>query len=864
MGLIKKILGRELLGWSSQGDTEIYPITHVGAVFDDNNVSLDQRLQSMQSQIEEALNIKSTLPINYFWAYIAANSEQDAIAALNRNDQFNPPTNYSPTPPPLQESQLLFMTTARKQGNSFLHWGDSTIWTSPIGIGSRYSSETGKDGDGYNYIYCRTVSATPPVQPANLTVENIEAASSNNQGIDVSGQRSDASYNVWYDHPSGVTGELQYEWIAVAKSHEGIWGSYSNAVLWSKYGVDGKDSEGVEYIYKSISSTSPVPDFGNTYRGQISGQGVIYDVPVSDCETDPNYQHDDFIPIDWSDEYQGVTQDLSRVYVSTRKKAFDNLGNGYWKAFSAPKLWAVYTAPTYIVTLSNDSSVIGNTDTAATINLLSYNELKVLYNDIVITDDSRFDIKITATPVNNINQLFDLCIVESRSGDTISIKNITDPLYIASKGWNYTFTASDNLINDAVVFCLNPTSNVTYIEDAYAIQFQVQIYEDSALIATLTKQQQVQVFSKSGVVTRLRGEWQVSTDYQYKTSDVIGENHTVYIDIVMYQGHYYQCIKTHTSTSNTPPDSTAGAEYWRLANEYEFIATKVLVADTAAVEVLNGGSLVVHDDTNTVTGGMSGGTNANNNDVIIWAGDTQNNKDSAPFRILEDGTLYSTQANISGVVNANSGEIGGFNITQHSIESTQGAYDDSGTSMNNTSFHLFSSKDNGGSFLGYTGSNQTVLLGLNCAAAGTSPTALRVEKSHAQPNVGIYLDIHNTQGSITSSDSPAIQVNRGCYAGFRPKITTVYSSINITNLDFFIIACADNCTITLPSTNVEIGQMYIIFPNSNTLIVSAGSTYIIGNSISTSTSVSLSGKNLYTLIYCYTGQTFNWVLGEMG
>ena len=68
------------------------------------------------------------------------------------------------------------MTTARKQGNTYLVWEDNHIWSTPVRIGSGYtSSTTGNDGNGYNYVYCRTAENTAPAMPVNLTVTNIES-----------------------------------------------------------------------------------------------------------------------------------------------------------------------------------------------------------------------------------------------------------------------------------------------------------------------------------------------------------------------------------------------------------------------------------------------------------------------------------------------------------------------------------------------------------------------------------------------------------------------------------------------------------------------------------------------------------------
>jgi hypothetical protein len=35
MGIIKKLKGKELVGWQQNPEVDVYPITHIGAVFND-------------------------------------------------------------------------------------------------------------------------------------------------------------------------------------------------------------------------------------------------------------------------------------------------------------------------------------------------------------------------------------------------------------------------------------------------------------------------------------------------------------------------------------------------------------------------------------------------------------------------------------------------------------------------------------------------------------------------------------------------------------------------------------------------------------------------------------------------------------
>ena len=58
--------------------------------------------------------------------------------------------------------------------------------------------------------------------------------------------------------------------------------------------------------------------------------------------------------------------------------------------------------------------------------------------------------------------------------------------------------------------------------------------------------------------------------------------------------------------------------------------------------------------------GLWGTTNHAN--IILHAGANTSNIGGAPFRVLNDGTVYATKANITGAITATSGKIAGFNI----------------------------------------------------------------------------------------------------------------------------------------------------------------------------------------------------------
>lgn len=59
-------------------------------------------------------------------------------------------------------------------------------------------------------------------------------------------------------------------------------------------------------------------------------------------------------------------------------------------------------------------------------------------------------------------------------------------------------------------------------------------------------------------------------------------------DVVLYDGNYYSCIKSHTKTTNNYPGSISDEanKYWRLGQQIELVATKILLATYALVKNL--------------------------------------------------------------------------------------------------------------------------------------------------------------------------------------------------------------------------------------------------------------------------------------
>ena len=102
------------------------------------------------------------------------------------------------------------------------------------------------------------------------------------------------------------------------------------------------------------------------------------------------------------------------------------------------------------------------------------------------------------------------------------------------------------------------------------------------------------------------------------------------------------------------------ANDWVIAVNYDNTKT---VIDGGLV---TSGTIQVAGDNTSILAGMTGqGTAANS--IRFWAGASFENRATAPFRVMQDGSVIMTKAIVEGVINAISGYIGGFKIQQGQI-----------------------------------------------------------------------------------------------------------------------------------------------------------------------------------------------------
>lgn len=59
-----------------------------------------------------------------------------------------------------------------------------------------------------------------------------------------------------------------------------------------------------------------------------------------------------------------------------------------------------------------------------------------------------------------------------------------------------------------------------------------------------------------------------------------------YLDVCAYNGKWYKCLRTHVSSTRFAPSSALSTNYWRQANNFDFIASGLFLAERAVIKNL--------------------------------------------------------------------------------------------------------------------------------------------------------------------------------------------------------------------------------------------------------------------------------------
>lgn len=82
--------------------------------------------------------------------------------------------------------------------------------------------------------------------------------------------------------------------------------------------------------------------------------------------------------------------------------------------------------------------------------------------------------------------------------------------------------------------------------------------------------------------------------------------------------------------------------------------------------IVTSGTIQVAGDNKSILAGITGNGTASDS-IRFWAGASFENRTTAPFRVMQDGSVVMSKAQVDGVINAITGSIGGFRIQQGQI-----------------------------------------------------------------------------------------------------------------------------------------------------------------------------------------------------
>lgn len=239
------------------------------------------------------------------------------------------------------------------------------------------------------------------------------------------------------------------------------------------------------------------------------------------------------------------------------------------------------------------------------------------------------------------------------------------------ESWNCTLSGKDLSSSSAIIQIVINNNNEAFVDSTVVPISAAGKDGDASTGQTL-----------QGSPLRIRGSFEPgATYYDGKRA---AEGGIFYQDIVLYNNMYYACINYETwqtDKNNIDKNNPAKSDAFQPFTINNNTFCDLLAANKAYIKEISSNEIVIFDDNNKIVAGMTSGkavdeksdlkdkvTTEGKGNVRIWAGDISN-KDltTAPFTVSDKGTLKSTDANITGQINATSGKIGNFNISDGSL-----------------------------------------------------------------------------------------------------------------------------------------------------------------------------------------------------
>jgi hypothetical protein len=241
----------------------------------------------------------------------------------------------------------------------------------------------------------------------------------------------------------------------------------------------------------------------------------------------------------------------------------------------------------------------------------NYDNTRLLYKDIIgqpiwenatagikkIEPSTWYTFSFYAKGIGCTTYIYPSCVDTSADFFIDGVKQETVP-GDAAKAWTFTsswvrhtvtFKTKSNFYNSSageystqsILFRLTPKTSTSASNYAYICMPKLEV----GMMATAYMPSKSNLVGDRGPALRGPQAW---SDCAVGYSFMQGAEGEAYADVVLYNGNYYSCIKSHTKTANNYPtsslDTTNG--YWKLGEKVDLIATRVLLATYALVKNL--------------------------------------------------------------------------------------------------------------------------------------------------------------------------------------------------------------------------------------------------------------------------------------
>lgn len=595
----------------------------------------------------------------------------------------------------------------RNIGAGVYEWSNPIIYIPYVEDGT-----DGKDGMFEESVYARNDSTTtPPLFSKKYALKRAEGSSAASvvNATSVSGNAASGVFEVydvlpfvfndsnnstpststatWTDNPAGVdeTAGHKVEWVSTRKityedpenPHVPTFGPFSEPRIWSHFGKDGRDGDGLEYVFWGVNiAQSEIID---TMIQNATNHEIFPDQKSNFTGTVNNkhYQDSDFLPtltitgntvLQSVDNNPGITSVHPCIYASKRK--FHDSGNGgSWGDFGPITLWNVQ-GPQGPQGPAGTNGVNGN----------------------VYTVVPTFTSLVASNPTTN-NGTTTYSITGSAGWhlyeNGVAQSNAYCEAYLGST--QLTVSHSNGSNDFSVTIPNNTSSSTLFVQILWYNDSSKTNFYDGTIIPVSIKGadgqngQDASSQSIEGPVMRLR-QWTNNTDYYNGT--LAASDGITYLDVIwVNEGtpqspeiNYYKCVNDHTSASS---GNFSVGNNWELYTMMSDSVFNTILARSAYITNLTAKQVVITDN-NVVVAGMASGTAINAasgvgtngtvsetvddtvESVRIWAGTpaTSGNLLTTPFRVMDNGHLYATNATVSGNVTANKITTTGGGIIQ--------------------------------------------------------------------------------------------------------------------------------------------------------------------------------------------------------